>query len=134
MAANSMQEHPGDTLGTRFLTFWGAFGAIAAVAVLLAVYRWLALPSDGAASDGGAGAARAEIAKSVVTDQNKEYSTAAEVEAGTTVRLPADVIVGYAAGVLKSQKPSPGPLKTPEATAKEAATTHDPNLSKFEGK
>ena len=119
-----MQEHPGDTLGTRFLTFWGAFGAIAAVAVLLAVYRWWALPSDGATSDGGAGAARV----------HKEYSTAAEVEAGKTVRLPADAIVGYAAGVLKSQKPSPGPLKTPEAAAKEAATTHDPNLSKFEGK
>ena len=133
-----MQEHPGDTLGTRFLTFWGAIGAIAGVAVLLGIYRWWALPSDQAASDGGAGAARAATAAEVQTAQKKEYATIAEVEAGKTVRLPADALLSWTAGVLKAQKPAPGPVKTPEAAAREAEekakTEHDPNLSKFEGK
>jgi hypothetical protein len=133
-----MQESSGDTLGNRFLTFWGALAAIAVVAVLLALYRWWALPSDNASSDGGAGTARAALAGTVQVEQRKEYSTAAEVEPGKTVRLPADALLAYAASVLKTQKPVPGPLKTPEAAAKEAEekakTEHDPNLSKFEGK
>ena len=101
-----MQDHSGDTLGNRFLTFWGALAAIAAVAVLLALYRWWALPADSASSDGGAGAARAAVAATVHSEQRKEYSTAAEVEAGKTVRLPADALISYAAAVLKTQKPA----------------------------
>lgn len=133
-----MDEHPGDTLGNRFLTFWGALGAIVVVAVLLGLYRWIALPGSGDERDAGAGAARGRIAAEARRLEDDEYAKAAVVEAGKTVRLPADAILTYAAATLKGQKAAPGPEKTPEAIIREqaekAATTHDPNLSKFEGK
>lgn len=134
-----MDEHPGDTLGKRFLTFWGALAAIAAVALLLGVYRWLAIPSDAAVTDGGAGKKRAEILATVQAAQKAELEMAAEVEAGKTVRIPAVSLVPYAASVVGAQKAAPSPIKTPAAVAAEAekkasSGAHDPNLSKFEGK
>lgn len=133
-----MDEHPGDTLGNRFLTFWGALGTIVAVALLLGLYRWIAIPSATAVNDGGTGNTRLATLSLVNEAENTEYSTVAEVEAGKTVRLPADTLIPFAAKSLALQKAVPGPLKTPEALVREqeakAATTHDPNLSKFEGK
>lgn len=133
-----MDEHPGDTLGKRFLTFWGALAAIVAVAALLGLYRWIALPSGTAVSDGGAGARRADILSAVQAGQQKELETAAEVEAGKTVRIPPAAAIPWAAPVLAAQKAAPSPIKTPAAIAAEAEAkskaTHDPNLSKFEGK
>ncbi len=131
-----MDEHPGDTLGKRFLTFWGALFAIAAVALLLGLYRWVALPSDDEVKDGGAGAARLKLANEVRSAQAKEYANASEVEPGKAVRIPADAAVTYAVSVLKAQKAAPGPIMTMKAQAAKAAqppTTHDPNLSQFEG-
>lgn len=125
-----MDEHPGDTLGKRFLTFWGALSAIAAVALLLALYRF-ALPSDDQERDGGAGEVRQATAESVRAAQKKEFNTVAEVEAGK-VRIPADAAIPYAATVLAASKAKPGPIMTPEGTAAKAATTHDPNVSEFE--
>ena len=133
-----MDEHPGDTLGNRFLTFWGVLGTIVALALLLGLYRWIAIPSADAVNDGGTGNTRLATLSLVNEAENTEYATVAEVEAGKTVRLPADALISFAAKTLASQKPAPGPLKTPEALVREqeskAATTHDPNLSKFEGK
>lgn len=131
-----MDEHPGDTLGNRFLTFWGALGAIAALALILGIYRWIAIPSANAVNDGGAGNARLATLSLVSSEEEKEFTTAAEVEAGKTVRLPAPALISYAAKTLAAQKAAPGPLKTPEALVREqeqkAKSTHDPNLSKFE--
>jgi hypothetical protein len=132
-----MDEHPGDTLGNRFLTFWGALAAIAAVALLLGVYRWLVLPGDGDPQDGGASHARTRTLLEVKRHEKAELTKAEEVEPGKTVRLPADRILPWAVATLRAQKAAPGPEKTPEAIAREqaekAATEHDPNLSKFEG-
>ena len=133
-----MDEHPGDTLGNRFLTFWGALGSIAALALIIALYRWIAIPDAYAVNDGGAGNVRLGILSTVTTDEAAEYSKIAEVEPGKTVRLPADLLIPFAAKSFAAQKPSPSAIKTPEAIVREqeskAATTHDPNLSKFEGK
>ena len=133
-----MDEHPGDTLGNRFLTFWGALGTIIALALVLGLYRWIAIPAAEAVNDGGVGSARLATLSFVNDAETTEYSTAAAVEAGKTVRLPADSIIPFAAKTLAAHKAAPGPLKTPEALVREqeakAATTHDPNLSKFEGK
>jgi hypothetical protein len=133
-----MDEHPGDTLGKRFLTFWGALAAIVAVAILLCLYRWILLPSDTAVNDGGAGLNRANILTGVQLEQQKELETVAEVEPGTSVRIPATAAIPYAATALAAQKAAPSSIKTPAAIAAEAEAkakaTHDPNLSKFEGK
>lgn len=133
-----MDEHPGDTLGNRFLTFWGMLGSIVALALILFLYRWLAVPSGSSPSDGGVGLARLATLAGVVQDSDAEFSKVLEVEAGKTVRLPADSVIPYAALTLAAQKAAPGPLKTPEALVLEqeekAKTSHDPNLSKFEGK
>lgn len=134
-----MDEHPGDTLGKRFLTFWGGLAAIVAVALLLGVYRWAVIPSDSDINDGGAGAKRLEILSAVRAAQTQELDTVQEVEAGKTVRIPAVSALSYAASVLSTHKAAPGPIKTPAALAAEAekkasSGAHDPNLSKFEGK
>ena len=131
-----MDEHPGDTLGNRFLTFWGALGTIAALALLIALYRWIAMPPAYSVNDGGVGDARLATLSLVTTDQETEYRKTVEVDPGKTVRLPAEALIPYAAKLLAMQKPVPGPIKTPEALVREqeekAKTTHDPNLSKFE--
>ncbi len=129
-----MDEHSGDTLGKRFLTFWGALGAIAAVAGLLALYRWVFVPNDDAVIDGGAGKVRLATAEGIRAAQRKEFNTVGEVEAGKTVRIPATAALPYAASILQAQVAKPGPIKTPEAIAADGAKVHDPNLSKFEGK
>lgn len=133
-----MDEHPGDTLGNRFLTFWGALGAIAALALILVVYRWIAVPSAQASNDGGVGDARLATLSLVSAEEETEYTKAAEVEAGKTVRLPADAVIPFAAKTLAAQKAAPSAVKTPEAIVLEqeqkSKTTHDPNLSLFEGK
>ncbi len=133
-----MDEHPGDTLGNRFLTFWGALGTIIALALVLGLYRWIAVPSGKAANDGGVGDARLATLSIVKEEQHLEFSKIAEVEPGKTVRLPADVLIPFVAKTLGAQKAAPSAIKTPEALVREqeskAATTHDPNLSKFEGK
>jgi len=116
-----MDEHPGDTLGKRFLTFWGALAAIAAVAVLLGLYRWIALPSDNAVNDGGAGLKRLELLHAVNVEQQKEFTTAAEVEAGKTVRIPPDKAIPYAVSALAAQSAKPSAIKTPATIAREAA-------------
>ncbi len=134
-----MDEHPGDTLGKRFLTFWGALAAIAAVALLLGLYRWWRIPADTEANDGGAGTKRLEILTAVRTEQHKEFATVAEVEPGKTVRIPADAAIPYAVTVLSKEKPKPTTLKTPaaiaaEGAAKAASGVHDPVDSEFEKK
>ena len=121
-----MDEHPGDTLGKRFLTFWGALAAIAAVAVLLGLYRWVALPSDTQVNDGGAGAKRLEILQTVTGEQQKELTTVAEVEKDKTVRIPADKAIPWAVGVLAAQKAAPSPIKTTATLAREAAANPPP--------
>lgn len=127
-----MDEHPGDTLGKRFLTFWGALGSIAAVAVLVGAYRLIVLPSDKAASDGGAGDIRWNTLLTTKHAEDEDYSKVAEVEAGKTVRLPADTLLPYAVKVLSSHKAAPSAIKTPEGLIKASKATHDPSLSEFE--
>ena len=121
-----MDEHPGDTLGKRFLTFWGALAAIAAVAVLLGLYRWIALPSDSKVNDGGAGLKRLEILQAVTSEQKKEFTTVAEVEKGRTVRIPPDKLIPWAADALAQHKAAPSPIKTTVTLAREAAANPPP--------
>ena len=89
-------------------------------------------------NDGGAGDARLGILSTITTDEGTEYSKVIEVEPGKTVRLPADLLIPFASRTFAAQKAAPSAIKTPEALVREqeskAATTHDPNLSKFEGK
>lgn len=133
-----MDEHPGDTLGNRFLTFWGALGAILALAIVLAIFRWIAVPSAQDPGDAGAGNQRLATFSLVSQETTKEYNQAAEVEAGKTVRLPPDAVVPWAARILAGQPEAASAVKTPEALVREqeekSRTTHDPNLSLFEGK
>ncbi len=129
-----MDEHPGDTLGKRFLTFWGALAAIVAVAALLGLYRWVALPSDSAINDGEAGKKRLELLTATNMAQQAELTTVAEVEAGKTVRIPPASAIPYAANVLAGQKAAPSTIKTPaavvaEAEAKAAANPAPPPAS-----
>lgn len=131
-----MDEHPGDTLGKRFLTFWGMLGTIAAVALLVGAYRLIILPSSSAPEDGGAGDARWNTFYTTQHEQEDEYAKVAEVEPGKTVRLPADAVLPYAVKVLNTQKAAPSAVKTPagmeaEAAAKAASGVHDPNVSIF---
>lgn len=129
-----MEEHPGDTLGKRFLTFWGALAAIAAVVVLLGLYRWIAIPSDSQVNDGGAGENRAKITREVKTAQETEYHRKVEIAPGKSVELTPEDFIPHAAKILSAQKPAPTTIMTPAAAAAKAASVHDPNLSKFEGK
>lgn len=122
-----MDEHPGDTLGKRFLTFWGALAAIVAVAVLLLLYRWIALPSDTAMTDGGAGKKRLDVLTAVSMEQQKELTTVAEVKAGETVRIPPDLAIPFAVKVLAGQKAAPSTIKTIAAQAAEAAAKEAAN-------
>ena len=129
-----MDEHPGDTLGKRFLTFWGALAAIVAVIVLLAIYRWIALPSDTAINDGDAGKRRLDILTATTVAQQAELTTAAEVEKGKTVRIPPASAIPWAATALAAQKAAPSTIKTPaaivaEAEAKAAANPAPPPAS-----
>jgi len=121
-----MDEHPGDTLGKRFLTFWGALAAIAAVAVLLGLYRWIALPSDTKVNDGGAGLKRLEILQTVHSEQQKEFATVSIDEATGKVRIPPDRAVPYAVNVLAAQKAAASPIKTTATLAREAAANPPP--------
>ena len=129
-----MEEHPGDTLGKRFLTFWGALAAIAAVALLLGLYRWIAIPSDAQVNDGGAGGKRLALVLEVKDAQEKEYRRKVDMAPGKSVELTPDDFISHAATVLAAQKPAPTTFMTPAAVAAKAASVHDPNLSKFEGK
>ncbi len=134
-----MDEHPGDTLGNRFLTFWGALGTIVAIALLLGLYRWIAIPSADAVNDGGVGNTRLATLSLVNEAENTEYATVAEVEAGKTVRLPADTLIPFAVKTLAAAKAAPSPIKTPEGLVREQeekakSGAHDPNLSLFEKK
>jgi hypothetical protein len=129
-----MEEHPGDTLGKRFLTFWGALAAIAAVALLLGFYRWIAIPSDDKVNDGGASEKRLATAREVKAAQKSEYFRSVEIQPGNSVTLTPDDFITHSAGVLAAQKPVPSAMKTPAAVAAAAAAVHDPNQSKFEGK
>jgi hypothetical protein len=121
-----MDEHPGDTLGKRFLTFWGALAAIAAVAILLGLYRWIALPSDTADNDGGAGTKRLDILQAVSSEQEKELITVAEVTPGQTVRIPPTKAVPWAVSVLAAHKATPSAIKTTATLAREAAANPPP--------
>lgn len=133
-----MDEHPGDTLGKRFLTFWGMLGTIAAVALLVGAYRLVILPSNSAPEDGGAGNARWDIFYTTEHEQEEDYAKVAEVDPGKTVRLPAEAVLPYAVKVLNARKATPSAFKTPQAIEAEAAEKqkagfHDPNLSIFDG-
>ena len=116
-----MDEHPGDTLGKRFLTFWGALAAILAVAALLGLYRWVALPSDSATNDGGEGKKRLDNLSATTIAQQAELTTVAEVKPGEIVRIPPVSAIPYAVTVLAGQKAAPSAVKTPSALAAEAA-------------
>jgi hypothetical protein len=134
-----MDEHPGDTLGKRFLTFWGALAAIVAVALLLGLYRWIFIPSDTETNDGGRGQRLETALTATRLEQRKELETAAEVEPGKTVRIPPTDIIPYAAKVLASKKAVASTIKTPaaiaaEAEAKAASGVHDPTVSEFDKK
>jgi hypothetical protein len=117
----SMSEHPGDTLGKRFLTFWGGLLAIFAVGAGLAVYHWIFLPDDDADPDPEGHKRRTEVLEKVTEEQDAAYNKVAEVEAGKTVALPPDRLLGWAAKQLAVQKAEPSKAKTPEAQLRDGA-------------
>ena len=91
-------------------------------------------------NDGGAGNARlATLATSHRANRTLSSDKVAEVEPGKNGPPPRrSALIPFAAKTLAAQKAAPGPIKTLKPLVREqeekAKTTHDPNLSKFEGK
>lgn len=132
-----MEEHSGDTLGRRVLAFWGTVGAILTFGAVLTLGRKALAPKDDDVADAGAAAFRTEKLKLVRGEQEGEFS-AVTVKDGFAKVSPVDAIP-YAAKTLSAQKATKSEVLTPEGmSAKSAAPaapgSHDPNLSKFEGK
>jgi hypothetical protein len=104
-----MQNHPGDTLGKRFLTWWGSVLAILAFGVCLWLVRKTFGPNATDPLDGGMAQARLEKRRLVEADQRTELSKYEIDKAKGTVRMPPAELVSYAASVLSQQKAKSGP-------------------------
>ncbi|MBP7950106.1 MAG: hypothetical protein KA004_10650 [Verrucomicrobiales bacterium] len=131
-----MDEHPGDTLGKRFLTFCGSILAILAFGAILYFGVRAFGPGDGEVADGGAGEFRTEKRRLVEKEQDAELGKFAKDEAKGTVQMPVDHLFSYAVAILKKQQESKSKVGVPGAApvVPEGGTpAHDPNLSKFEG-
>ncbi len=129
-----MDEHPGDTLGKRFLTFWGTVGAILAFGVAIYAVKEMFGPSDGEALDGGAGKARSAKKMLVVKEQEADFNKYALDKAKGVVTLPPTDAIPYAASVLAKQKQEKSKVGVPGAAVVTPGTgAHDPNQSKFDG-
>lgn len=126
-----MDEHPGDTLGKRFLTFWGTVAAILAFGVAIYAVKGMFGPDDGDALDGGMGQYR--LAKKVLVnkEQTLEFDKYAIDKAKGTVTLPPADAIPFAAGVLSKQKQEKSKMGVPGA-ATPGTGAHDPNKSLFE--
>lgn len=154
-----MEEHPGDTLGKRFLTFWGSVAVIVAFGVVVYLVKGLFAPGDGEELDRGAATFRYEKRALVDKEQDADIGKYALDKAKNTVTIPTSDAIPYAAAILAQQKaekskvgvPGATPPPTPGAGAHDAnvsafegkpagaaptpgAGAHDPNVSKFEGK
>lgn len=128
-----MEEHPGDTLGRRFITWWGVVLAILVCGAALYGLRCLLGPKSADDLDGGLASARLEKRALVEKEQVAELTKYEKDAAKGTVRIPPADAIPYAASVLSQQKAKPGPYLPGMAPAP-AAGAHDPNQSKFEGK
>lgn len=131
-----MDEHPGDTLGKRFLTFWGSVAAVLAFGVAVYAVRGLFGPSSSEPLDGGVSASRLEKKALVDAEQAAELGKYTIDKAKNTVTLPPSEIVAYAAATLAKEKQEKSKVAVPGAIPPPTpgAGEHDPNLSKFEGK
>ena len=133
-----MEEHPGDTLGKRFLTFWGSVAVILAFGVLVYFVKSFFGPGDGDEIDRGAAKFREDRLALVVKEQETEASKYALDKAKNTVTIPTTAAIPYAAAILAQQKAEKSKTAVPGAIPPAAATpgsgAHDPNESKFLGK
>jgi hypothetical protein len=128
-----MEEHTGDTLGRRFMAFWGTVGAILVFGVVLTLGRKALTPKDDSVADAGAAEARAERLQIVKAEQAKELNTWEEDTAKGTVRIPPSAAIGYAVEVISKQAESKSAVGVPgTAPPAGAPAAHDPNLSKFQ--
>ena len=131
-----MDEHPGDTLGKRFLTFWGAVAAVLAFGVAVYLVKGLFGPSDSEPLDGGVSQSRLEKKALVDKEQIAELQKYALDKAKNVVTLPPTEILPYAVSVLSKQAQEKSKIAVPGAIPPPTPGTgaHDPNLSIFEGK
>lgn len=129
-----MDEHPGDTLGKRFLTFWGTVGAILAFGVAVYLVKGLFGPSSSDQLDAGVSAHRIEKKLLVDKEQAAEIKKYAVDKAKNTVTLPPTEILPYAVTVLTQQKQEKSKIAVPGAIPPPTPGTgaHDPNVSAFD--
>jgi hypothetical protein len=128
-----MDEHPGNTLGKRFLSFWGTVGAVIAFGVAIYVVKGLFGPSSGDPLDGGQSGHRLEKKALVDKEQTVELDKYAVDKAKNVATLPPAEVFTYAVSVIAQEKATKS--KTPVPGAAPAATpgtgVHDPNESFF---
>jgi hypothetical protein len=115
-----MDEHPGDTLGKRFLT-----------GVAIYAVKGMFGPNDGDPLDGGLGKARQAKKVLVTKEQDAELAKYALDKAKGTVTIPPSEAIPYAAKLLSSQKQEKSKMPVPGA-ATPGTGAHDPNASKFD--
>ncbi len=127
-----MDEHPGDTLGKGFLTFWGTVGAILIFGVAVYAVKGLFGPSDEDPLDGGVSKARLEKKTLVYDEQDLELSKYAIDKAKKTVTIPPTEAIPFAASFLSKQKQEKSKTGVPGAVTP-GTGAHDPNQSKFDG-
>ena len=129
-----MDEHPGDTLGKRFLAFWGTLAAVLAFGILIYLVKGLFGPSSTDPLDAGVGAERLAKKALVEKEQTEETTKYVLDKAKQTVTLPPTDAIPYAVTVLSQQKAEKSKMPVPGAApAKTEGTgSHDPNQSAFD--
>lgn len=110
-----MDEHPGDSLGKRFLTFWGSILAVLAFGILVYAVKSLFGPSSGDELDGGLAQNRLQKKSLVDKEQAAELEKYAFDKAKKTVAMPPSELAAYAASVLSKQKETKSKIAVPGA-------------------
>ena len=126
-----MDEHPGDTLGKRFLAFWGTIAAVLAFGILIYLVKGLFGPDSTDPLDGGVGAERLARKALVDKDQEAEATKYAFDKEKQLVTIPTTDAIPYAASVLSKQKAEKSKMPVPGA-ATGGTGAHDPNQSAFD--
>lgn len=128
-----MDEHPGDTLGKRFLAFWGTIAAVLAFGILIYLVKGLFGPDSTDPLDGGVGAERLARKALVDKDQDAEATKYAFDKEKQLVTIPTKYAFPYAASVLSKQKAEKSKMPVPGAAPATGGTgAHDPNQSAFD--
>lgn len=125
-----MDEHPGDSLGKRFLTFWGSILAILAFGILVYIVKSLFGPSSGDELDGGLAQNRLGKKSLVDKEQAAEIEKYAFDKAKQVVAMPPAELTAYAASVLSKQKETKSKVAVPGAVPPPAPPAAPPDSGK----